>query len=103
MGSSGGVPSLGGGFFPSGPQFNPGALPVLDLMGWANSGGTQANPLQMPGGGIFGAPMGGGGGGGRQGGGGRGRGRDQGAYNPGSWMSPFSANSNSGGGYQWRR
>jgi hypothetical protein len=55
MGSSGGVPSLGGGFFPSGMQFNPGSLPILDLMGWANSGGTQANP--MSGGGIFGPPM----------------------------------------------
>jgi hypothetical protein len=69
MGSSGGVPSLGGGFFPSGMQFNPGGLPILDLMGWANSGGTQANPLQMSGGGIFGPPMGGGGGAGRGGGG----------------------------------
>jgi hypothetical protein len=57
MGSSGGgVPSLGGGFFPSSPQFNPGALPILDLMGWANSGGMQANPLEMSGGGIFGPP-----------------------------------------------
>jgi hypothetical protein len=59
MGSSGGgVPSLGGGFFPPGPQFNPGGLPIMDLMGWANSGGTQAQPLdQTRLGSIFGAPQ----------------------------------------------
>jgi hypothetical protein len=101
MGSSGGgVPSLGGGFFPSSPQFNPGGLPILDLMGWVNSGGTQANPLR--GDGIFGPPMQ------RQAPppsrqASSGRSRDQAAYYPGGWMSPFSASSNSGGGYQWRR
>jgi hypothetical protein len=63
MGGSGGVPSLSGsgGFFPTGPQLNPGALPVFDLMGWANSGGTQVKPQGFDPNsllsGIFGAPM----------------------------------------------
>jgi hypothetical protein len=61
-GKGGGIPSLSGsgGFFPSGPQLNPGALPVFDLMGWANSGGTQVQPQGFDANsllsGIFGAP-----------------------------------------------
>lgn len=60
-GKGGGIPSLSGGFFPSGPQLNPGALPVFDLMGWANSGGTQVQPQGFDPNsllsGIFGAPQ----------------------------------------------
>lgn len=47
-GSSGGIPSLGGGgFFPSGPQFNPGALAPWDLGAWAQSGGMQLPLMQI--------------------------------------------------------
>jgi hypothetical protein len=53
MGSSGGTPSPGGGFFPGGMQMNPGGLPIMDLMGWLNSGGMQAQPLNQS---IFGQP-----------------------------------------------
>jgi hypothetical protein len=56
MGSGGGTPSIGAGqgFFPTGPQMNAGGLQPFDLFSWANSGGTQAQPM---GGGIFGQPQ----------------------------------------------
>lgn len=46
-GSSGGVPSPGGGFFPESPQFNPGALAPWDLGAWAQSGGMQLPLMQL--------------------------------------------------------